>query len=92
MSTRSDRKPESELRLWSTYASVGEWYDVYHGYVPSMMAVGLSQLMRKHPELTFPEQPNLRRALEELQFFSSEVRVLGVYPASAFRLTQPGSR
>ena len=39
-----------------------------------------------------PEQPNLRRALEELQFFSSEVRVLGVYPASAFRLTQPGSR
>jgi prephenate dehydratase len=35
-----------------------------------------------------PEQPNLRRALEELQFFSSEVRILGVYPAAAFRLTQ----
>jgi len=32
-----------------------------------------------------PEQPNLRRALEELSFFSSEVRVLGVYPAAAFR-------
>jgi prephenate dehydratase len=32
-----------------------------------------------------PEQPPLRRALEELQFFSSEVRVLGVYPAAAFR-------
>jgi prephenate dehydratase len=36
-----------------------------------------------------PEQPALRRALEELQFFSTEVRVLGVYPASAFRHTAP---
>jgi prephenate dehydratase len=35
-----------------------------------------------------PEQPGLRRALEELGFFSSEVRVLGVYPAAAFRLAQ----
>ena len=35
-----------------------------------------------------PEQPALRRALEELSFFSSEVRVLGVYPASPWRLTQ----
>ena len=35
-----------------------------------------------------PEQPALRRALEELSFFSSEVRVLGVYPAAMFRLTQ----
>ena len=32
-----------------------------------------------------PEQPSLRRALEELSFFSSEVRVLGVYAAAAFR-------
>ena len=32
-----------------------------------------------------PEHPGLRRALEELQFFSSEVRVLGVYRAAAFR-------
>jgi prephenate dehydratase len=32
-----------------------------------------------------PEQPHVRRALEELSFFSSEVRVLGVYPAAAFR-------
>ena len=30
-----------------------------------------------------PEQPALRRALEELSFFSREVRVLGVYPAAA---------
>jgi prephenate dehydratase len=34
-----------------------------------------------------PEQPAMRRALEELSFFSSEVRVLGVYPAAPFRLT-----
>ena len=32
-----------------------------------------------------PEQPAMRRALEELTFFSSEVRVLGVYPAAPFR-------
>lgn len=35
-----------------------------------------------------PEHPALRRALEELQFFSSEVRVLGVYPAARFRSRQ----
>jgi prephenate dehydratase len=35
-----------------------------------------------------PEQPPLRRALEELQFFSTEVRVLGVYPSARFRLEQ----
>jgi prephenate dehydratase len=35
-----------------------------------------------------PEHPALRLALEELQFFSSEVKVLGVYPAAAFRLEQ----
>ena len=35
-----------------------------------------------------PEQPGFRRALEELSFFSSEVRVLGVYPAAPFRLEQ----
>jgi len=28
--------------------------------------------------------------LEELTFFSSEVRVLGVYPAAPFRLAQGG--
>jgi prephenate dehydratase len=35
-----------------------------------------------------PEHTALRHALEELQFFSSEVKVLGVYPAAAFRLRQ----
>jgi prephenate dehydratase len=32
-----------------------------------------------------PEQPGLRHALDELEFFSSRVRVLGVYPAAPFR-------
>jgi prephenate dehydratase len=35
-----------------------------------------------------PEQPPLRRALEELSFFSSEVRVLGVYQAAPLRIAQ----
>jgi prephenate dehydratase len=35
-----------------------------------------------------PEQPPLRRALEELQFFSREARILGVYPAHPFRKEQ----
>lgn len=34
-----------------------------------------------------PETRNVRLALEELQFFSSYMRVLGVYPAHAFRKT-----
>ncbi len=37
-----------------------------------------------------PEQPKLRRALEELEFFSRECRILGVYPAAALRLEQRG--
>jgi prephenate dehydratase len=35
-----------------------------------------------------PEQPGLRRALEELSFFSRETRILGVYPAAEFRKSQ----
>ncbi len=35
-----------------------------------------------------PEQPPLRRALEELEFFSRECRILGVYPAAPLRLEQ----
>ncbi|HET9020071.1 MAG TPA: prephenate dehydratase [Acetobacteraceae bacterium] len=38
-----------------------------------------------------PEQPALRRALEELEFFSRECRILGVYPAAPFRLEQGGA-
>jgi prephenate dehydratase len=33
-----------------------------------------------------PEDPPLKRALEELDFFSREVRLLGVYPAHPFRV------
>ncbi|WP_110207370.1 prephenate dehydratase [Nocardioides daejeonensis] len=32
-----------------------------------------------------PEEPALARALEELEFFTTEIRVLGVYPAHPFR-------
>ncbi|TYL55432.1 prephenate dehydratase [Nocardioides sp. BGMRC 2183] len=32
-----------------------------------------------------PDDPPLARALEELQFFTTEVKVLGVYPADPFR-------
>lgn len=35
-----------------------------------------------------PSQRSLRLALEELEFFSHEVRVVGVYPAHPFRLSQ----
>ena len=34
-----------------------------------------------------PEERNVRLALEELQFFTSSLKVLGVYPAHAFRKT-----
>jgi prephenate dehydratase len=35
-----------------------------------------------------PDQAALRNALEELEFFSREVRILGVYPAHGFRTEQ----
>lgn len=35
-----------------------------------------------------PAQRGMRLALEELEFFSHEVRILGVYPAASFRLAQ----
>lgn len=34
-----------------------------------------------------PEERNVRLALEELQFFTTHVRIVGVYPAHAFRKT-----
>jgi len=34
---------------------------------------------------------SLKLALEELAFFSSHVKVLGVYPAHPFRVTNKGS-
>ena len=38
-----------------------------------------------------PDQRGVRLALEELSFFSREVRILGVYPASPFRLGNNGN-
>ncbi|MEJ7775094.1 MAG: prephenate dehydratase, partial [Nocardioidaceae bacterium] len=32
-----------------------------------------------------PEDPGLQRALEELAFFTTEVKIIGVYPADPFR-------
>ncbi len=32
-----------------------------------------------------PDDPGLKRALDELRFFTHEVKVLGVYPADPFR-------
>ena len=32
-----------------------------------------------------PEDPSVKRALEELEFFTHEVKILGVYPADPFR-------
>jgi prephenate dehydratase len=37
-----------------------------------------------------PDHPPLARALEELRFFSRELKILGVYPTAAFRLAQAG--
>ncbi|WP_131118970.1 prephenate dehydratase [Lichenihabitans psoromatis] len=37
-----------------------------------------------------PDDPAVRRALEELSFFSREVRILGTYPAHPFRLVSQG--
>ncbi len=37
-----------------------------------------------------PGDPPLRRALEELKFFSRETRILGVYPAHPYRIESQG--
>ncbi|MGH3412301.1 MAG: prephenate dehydratase [Marmoricola sp.] len=37
-----------------------------------------------------PDDLPVRRALEELEFFTTDVKVLGVYPADEFRLHEPG--
>jgi prephenate dehydratase len=37
-----------------------------------------------------PDERNVALALEELSFFSEDVRILGVYPAHPFRATQDG--
>jgi len=47
-------KPRDELRHWSTYTTVSEWYLDYHGYVPIEAAAGLSRLIRE-TGMTFPD-------------------------------------
>ncbi|MBB3042328.1 prephenate dehydratase [Nocardioides soli] len=37
-----------------------------------------------------PDDPGVRRALDELAFFTTEVKILGVYPADSFRATASG--
>ena len=46
--------PRSELRHWSTYATVGEWFHDHHGYVPIQMAAGLDRQMRA-TGMSFPD-------------------------------------
>ncbi len=48
------RKPQAELRHWSTYTSVGEWYTDHRGYVPIQMAAGISRTMKERG-MTFRE-------------------------------------
>jgi len=48
------RKPRSELRHWSTYDPVDEWYRDYHGYVPVDAALGLRRLIRE-TGMSFPD-------------------------------------
>ena len=40
------RKPRAELRHWSTYTSVSEWYADHRGYVPIQAAAALGRLTR----------------------------------------------
>ena len=37
-----------------------------------------------------PEQPAVKRALEDLDYFSRELRILGAYPAHRYRLEHQG--
>lgn len=53
-SRSSARREPSELRHWSTYRTLGEWYAEYRGYVPIAMAHGLDVTMRRHG-LSFPD-------------------------------------
>jgi hypothetical protein len=47
------RTPESELRHWSTYESLTDWYLDFHGYVPQALAWALSRRMEANPGTTF---------------------------------------
>jgi hypothetical protein len=49
-----ERKPKSELRHWSTYATVGEWFADYQGYVPIQIPHAIDRLIRA-TGLSFPD-------------------------------------
>ena len=53
--TTFNRKPRSALRHWSTYATVGEWFKDYHGYVPIQMPHALQRFQQANPGMTFRE-------------------------------------
>ena len=60
------------------------------------MVAGLDHLRHAHRAVLNAEPPELlalelRLALEELEFFSREVRIMGVYPAHPFRFREPAA-
>ena len=59
----------------------------------SYMVEGEFQATQFYAEVDgHPEDPGLRRALDELRFFSREVRIVGVYRADPFReATRPAA-
>lgn len=42
------RKRQDQLRHWSTYETIGQWYDDYAGYVPIQMAQEISQVIKEY--------------------------------------------
>ena len=50
------------------------------GKTPDQVVAILRALHERHPE-----DAGLRNALEELAFFTTDVKILGVYPADGFR-------
>ncbi len=48
------RTPVDQLRHWSEYETVGDWYGAFGGYVPTAVARGVSDRMRERG-LTFRE-------------------------------------
>ena len=48
------RKPREQLRRWSTYATVGEWFTDYAGYVPIQIPAAISRLIR-NTGMSFPD-------------------------------------
>jgi prephenate dehydratase len=54
----------------------------------SYMDGGTMEASHFHIDLAgYPEQPNMVHALEELDFFAKEIRILGCYPAHQYRRT-----